>query len=93
MLYPGPPISSPVLPHIHESFFSSCPDGFYGSKGRHHAAPQLSLSKSAAFDIALLLCFFSDAIDRVPTAQGTQGKCPKEIPCQGKHREFGLLKL
>ena len=25
---------------------------------------------------------------RVPTAQGKQGKCPKRIPCQGKHREF-----
>ena len=25
---------------------------------------------------------------RVPTAQGKQGKWPKN-PCQGKHREFG----
>ena len=27
----------------------------------------------------------------VPTAQGKQGKSPKKIPCQGKHREFGNL--
>ena len=26
---------------------------------------------------------------RVPTAQGKQGKWPKKIRCQGKHREFG----
>ena len=26
---------------------------------------------------------------RVPTAQGKQGKWPKKIPCQGKHKEFG----
>ena len=25
---------------------------------------------------------------RVPTAQGKQGNCQKNIPCQGKHREF-----
>ena len=27
--------------------------------------------------------------NRVPTAQGKQGKWPKKIPCQGKHKEFG----
>ena len=30
-----------------------------------------------------------EEIVRVPTAQGKQGKWPKQIPCQGKHREFG----
>ena len=43
-------------------------------------------------------------IDRVPTAQGKQGKCPKNVrhdrdgktgnlEILPKHREFGVLKL
>ena len=47
------------------------------------------------------LCL-SICIDSVPTAQGKQGKWPKEFPVRentgnltifAKHREFGLLKL
>ena len=63
--------------------------------GVHHVLPGLQHRQGPLLQVGPKLpeplMHIGSIRDRVPTAQGKQGKWQNKKSCQGKHREFGNL--